>query len=218
MRKDVRKLTVEQIDEIVKWRLAEGWTQGKWGANAEKTVTIPGEGNPMLTWCAEWVEYKPGFVVPHWITDNIPSWLTDEVRPADSEHSPFCSKQSGSVADCPVCNGLERRTAAEQLKTRFLRKKADMHQCRAEAEQILEELRNSCPHHGVLYYTDYKPEGIITGPEGPRMMCSICGLEEDLWSNQFTHPRVLPNKDDHEAKFRVVTLTRDQFFNQRVRV
>jgi hypothetical protein len=63
-------MSVEEIDAIVERRVEEGWTWHdlpifRTGQPEKKSLTPPW-GDKRASWCAEWIEYKPGHIIPHW--------------------------------------------------------------------------------------------------------------------------------------------------------
>lgn len=105
-------------------------------------------------------------------------------------------------------------TKTEQLKQEYVDLKFAESVYRSHAKTKLEELRASCDHSGILFYCEYQ-EGILFGPDGPRMMCSVCGLEEDKWKVGIFNAK-LPYENDPKVKLRIVKLSRDEFYRERI--
>lgn len=63
--KSIREMSVEEIDALVEQRKREGWVEGQWTGTS--LSIYPPANDRRIGWCAEWIQYKPNYYVPHWI-------------------------------------------------------------------------------------------------------------------------------------------------------
>ena len=98
-----------------------------------------------------------------------------------------------------------------EIKDQYNRIKREIAVLQDQKQQVLEELRAKCDHSGIIYRCEYQPSGMILGAQGSRHMCSVCGCEQDDWDHK---GHFLPTGSD--VNLRTVTLSRDDFFKQRI--
>ena len=53
-----------QYDDLVEACLAKGWEWVK--PFDDVSMLMPPRSDVRHKWCAQWIQYKPGYLIPHW--------------------------------------------------------------------------------------------------------------------------------------------------------
>ena len=135
--------------------------------------------------------------------DNRINWCAEWI-PTHEGHVPHWVVRENPYVPKPK--------TAQELRDEHDNIKKQLNILRENLAAKLAETQAACDHSGIIYHTPYRTNTFFAN-DGPRRMCSICGLEEDDWRVGLNAK--LPKEYNADVKLRTVTMSRDDFYKQR---